>query len=624
MHLEGGVAETSGFSTDLPQSAYLSLSIRRAISAAQQRSHRYVTLEHLLLALLDDPDAQGLLEAVGADIPAIRMSVADTVNRNLATLYTPGEFDLRASYKVERVLQSASDDADRLGCTEVDAAFVLAGLSRESDNPAADILKRNGFGYPSAMTWLYANRGVSMSRRPAPAAAAPAPAPAPVEVPAAEPAPASVEEAPASAAPALREESILADLQIEDAEEDDAELELEILDPEPEPEPAPPAKPPLPRTVERMPDFAPRAPGPTPQPAPSPKPAAARIPMPAPAKAPPPPLVAKAPAPPSAAPQEAAAADPYKADSWASPAAPPVSAPPPGLAPRRREPANGYHEPAKPAAAQPQRRPPEPQVPSASRLEEMRVRTGSDRSRAPLPAPVPAPPPPAALDKKARRGAKPAPAAAPAPAQAKAPTPAQGKASGPDRQKARQRRPLRPQEVLIGKLVENIPRRMRAAVAESVEVRISREETQVLARGMDGRAEPVRHELMVTQTMSVALRAPDGGFTIEPLSPETQWIFDRPESAEEAETYGRWRWVVTPHERGQRRLQVVVAARSIDQHGMVADTPLPDQVITVRVRTNYLRSVSRGLQWIALMLIGGVLTELALVGVRIFAGGGGE
>jgi hypothetical protein len=259
---------------------------------------------------------------------------------------------------------------------------------------------------------------------------------------------------------------------------------------------------------------------------------------------------------------------------------------------------------------------PEPQVPSASRLEEMRVRTGADRSRAPLPAPVPAPPPPAVLDKKARRGGKPAPAAAPAPAQAKAP--------GPDRQRGRQRRPMRPQEVLIGKLVENIPRRMRAAVAESVEVRISREETQVLARGMDGRAEPVRHDLMVTQTMSVALRAPDGGFTIEPLSPETQWIFDRPETAEEAETYGRWRWVVTPHERGQRRLQVVVAARSIDQHGMVADTPLPDQVITIRVRTNYLRSLSRGLQWIALMLIGGVLTELALVGMRIFAGGGGE
>ena len=159
------MAETSGFLTDLPQSAYLASSMRRAISAAQQRSHRYVTLEHLLLALLDDPDAIAILEAVRADIPAIRASITDTVNRNLATLYTPGQFDLRASYKVERVLQTASDDASRLGCHEVDAAFVLSALARESDNPAADILKRNGFSYPSAMTWLYANRGSSPSSR---------------------------------------------------------------------------------------------------------------------------------------------------------------------------------------------------------------------------------------------------------------------------------------------------------------------------------------------------------------------------------------------------------------------------------------------------------------------------
>ena len=57
------------------------------------------------------------------------------------------------------MLQTASDDAARLGCSEVDAAFVLSTLARESDNPAADILRRNGFAYPSAMTWLYANRG---------------------------------------------------------------------------------------------------------------------------------------------------------------------------------------------------------------------------------------------------------------------------------------------------------------------------------------------------------------------------------------------------------------------------------------------------------------------------------
>ena len=102
----------------------------------------------------------------------------------MATLYTPGQFDLRASYKVERVLQSASDDADRLNCQEVDAAFVLAAISRESDNPAADILKRNSFTYSAAMTWLYTNRGKSTGGRPAPKPAAAPTTPPPSASPA--------------------------------------------------------------------------------------------------------------------------------------------------------------------------------------------------------------------------------------------------------------------------------------------------------------------------------------------------------------------------------------------------------------------------------------------------------
>jgi hypothetical protein len=177
------------------------------------------------------------------------------------------------------------------------------------------------------------------------------------------------------------------------------------------------------------------------------------------------------------------------------------------------------------------------------------------------------------------------------------------------------RRPPRPHEVLIGRLLENIPRRMRAAVAERVEVRISRDETKTLTRGMEGRSDTIRHDIAITQTMSVALRAPDGGFTIEPLSPETQWIFERPD---DAEIYGRWRWTVTPHHPGRRRLQLIIAARSIGQNGLVGDTALPDQVITIRVRTNYWRTMARGLQWLAAMILGGVLTELAIVGTRMF------
>jgi hypothetical protein len=566
------VAETSGFMTELPQSAYLSLSIRRAISAAQQRSHRYVTLEHLLLSLLDDPDAMALLEGVRADIAAIKVSAADTVNRNLATLYTPGQFDLRASYKVERVLQTASDDADRLNCQEVDAAFVLAAISRESDNPAADILKRNSFTYSAAMTWLYSNRGKSTGGRPAPK-----PTPAPASPPSST-SPAPQEAAPAQPAPLPAREGPGLTERLAAGENQDSELELQEVS-----------------EVEPKPDVKPSRESPQ-----APVPAAA---------------TRTAPSSPPAKPQVVPPFDDDDDDFYQDEKYSTLSQQQPYAQPRSREASEGGSGYAPASVPPPIPRRAELQVPSPARLDQMRVRPGVSRPQAPLTAPAPAPPPspaPAPAPQPSAKQAKKRPLPAPAPAAAKG----AAKSTVPDRAKGRQKRRPGPYDALLGRLIENIPRRMRTAVPERIEVRISREDSVTLGRGMEGRAEPVRHDIMVTQAMSVMLRSPDGGFNIEPLSPETQWIFERPEAAD-GETYGRWRWVVTPSETGQRRLQVIIAARSIDKNGLVGDTALPDQVITVRVRMNVLRSLGRGIQWLAAMILGGILTEIALIGMRI-------
>jgi hypothetical protein len=565
--------------TDLPQSSYLSLSIKRAISAAQQRSHSYVTLEHLLLALLDDPAATAILEGVRADIPTIRRSISETVNHNLATIYTPGEFDLHASYKVERVLQTASDDADRLNCEELDAAFVLAALSRETENPAGTILKENGFAYTSAVTWLYANRGAAPSARRSRQPLTPAPEAA--EVPAEEPAPRSTPApsysggGPAAATARVEPEPMLEDEEAEAPAADPAEkaapvpLDLDLDD-------EVPLNPP-PSWLRRKPaDSAFGTDAPPPGQGAQVQPMRRR--------------------------QEGGLED------WRQPGerreSRPGQAPPPERVQGRSRDQEFRDREMEGAGATPHRRA-DPQVPPSSRLDEMRVRAGgaaAKKTRAPLPAPVPAPAPPAPAPRRGRAR----PAAAPAPEAM------QRGAASADRPRARQRRKPGPKETLIGRLIENIPRRMRASVAERIEVRISREDTRTLTEGMEGRAEPVRHDLMITQTMSVALRAPDGGFTIEPLSPETQWIFDRPDNAE---VYGRWRWVVTPQHRGERRLQLIIAGRSVGQNGLVGDSALPDQIITVRVRTNYWRVLGRSIQWLAVLIIGGILTELALVGL---------
>jgi len=107
--------------------------------------------------------------------------------------------------------------------------------------------------------------------------------------------------------------------------------------------------------------------------------------------------------------------------------------------------------------------------------------------------------------------------------------------------------------------------------------------------------------------MSVRLRAPDGGFFIETASPETQWI--EKSLLLSSENFASWRWNVTPREKGKKRLQLVISARTVGVDGLAAETALPDQVITVRVRTNYAKSMSRWAGWAVAALVGGLLAR---------------
>jgi neural Wiskott-Aldrich syndrome protein len=159
----------------------------------------------------------------------------------------------------------------------------------------------------------------------------------------------------------------------------------------------------------------------------------------------------------------------------------------------------------------------------------------------------------------------------------------------------------------IGQLVENIPRSMRIAVPALIEVRIARADVQALAEGLQGGGAAYQHEVTVTKAMSVRLRAPDGGFFIETASPETQWI----EKAMllSSDDFASWRWHVTPRDRGRRRLQLIISARTVSSDGLAAETALPDQVITVRVHTNYVKAATRWLGWGAAAVIGGLLAK---------------
>jgi hypothetical protein len=168
--------------------------------------------------------------------------------------------------------------------------------------------------------------------------------------------------------------------------------------------------------------------------------------------------------------------------------------------------------------------------------------------------------------------------------------------------------PLRSAVFDAGRLAENIPRTMRVGRPVTVEVRIARAQVAALAAGLEGPGAVYQHSIVVTKAMALRLRAPGGGFLIESVSPETQWIESTLGFL--TDDYASWRWTVTPQRRGRGRLQLVVSARTVGSDGVTAETALPDQTIEVQVRTNYARTVGRWSGWIAAAVAGGVLAKL--------------
>jgi hypothetical protein len=167
----GTTNDMSAESAELPRSAYLDHTLRRARTAAEQRSHRYVTLEHFLSALLDDPDAARLLRDAGADYAGIQAGISDTVNNRMASLMVPDGRAPTFSYKFDSLMLAASADAANLGRTQIDGGLALIGIAKDADSAASAILNQNGFNAGTALRIL----GAAGVQATAPQAAAPLP-----------------------------------------------------------------------------------------------------------------------------------------------------------------------------------------------------------------------------------------------------------------------------------------------------------------------------------------------------------------------------------------------------------------------------------------------------------------
>ena len=85
----------------------LEKTLRRALSLANERRHEYATLEHLLLALIDDVDAAAVLRACGVDLDALRKTVVQYLDTELENLVVESQEEAKATNGFQRVVQRA-------------------------------------------------------------------------------------------------------------------------------------------------------------------------------------------------------------------------------------------------------------------------------------------------------------------------------------------------------------------------------------------------------------------------------------------------------------------------------------------------------------------------------------
>jgi hypothetical protein len=534
----------------IPMSSNLGESLDRARGFARDQGHRAITLEHLLLAFTEDPDAAAVLQASGVDIVRLGTDVSGYLGRLLEDMRAQTGMEPQVDPELMRVLHAAVQAAQQSRRRQIDGAIVLAAVVGDGKSPAAGLLKAHGLTFEEAIRALQKANAKANAQARSRQFATPGPA-QPPQGDQSQSEQANPQETVEPARPAASLEPLNVRVPQETGQSVDeilaaarARIQQRTA--------AMTGKSAEPPTAPSVAEVSESAPPPDGEPADDPS-------GPTPAKPEEAGLrdrVEPAPTPASAGPPAPPVASPRTGPAW-TPTAAGAHDQRPARSPLPTQQRQQHPFPQRPL--QPGEGPPRPPLPHRGVPAGLAPQPGlpTRRARAPWPDAdehVPHPRSPAA------NGAL---ADAPAPV-TRFPAQRTGGQGGP------------------GPLVGSIPRRMRVGVASTAQVRISRDRIDgLILLLMKGRGTQHRPEAVLTRALSVRLRAPDGGFWIEAASPETQWAEAAHGSPQDE--HMTWRWTVTPQRRGRGRLVLVVAARTLGRDGLGSDVAPPDRTIEVTV-----------------------------------------
>ncbi len=122
----------------------LEVSLHMAFVEARQKRHEFITVEHLLLALCDNPSASEVLKACAAKIDELKKALSDFVMQHTPTVAGTGEVDTQPTLGFQRVIQRAILHVQSSGKKEVTGANVLVAIYGEKDSHAVYFLHQQG------------------------------------------------------------------------------------------------------------------------------------------------------------------------------------------------------------------------------------------------------------------------------------------------------------------------------------------------------------------------------------------------------------------------------------------------------------------------------------------------
>ncbi|WP_310446346.1 ATP-dependent Clp protease ATP-binding subunit ClpA [Thiobacillus sp.] len=122
----------------------LEVTLHMAFMDARQKRHEFISVEHLLLAMLDNPSAMEVLRACGANIETMREQLDHFITEHTPKVVAEGEVDTQPTLGFQRVIQRAILHVQSSGKKEVTGANVLVAVFGEKDSHAVYFLSQQG------------------------------------------------------------------------------------------------------------------------------------------------------------------------------------------------------------------------------------------------------------------------------------------------------------------------------------------------------------------------------------------------------------------------------------------------------------------------------------------------